>query len=762
MAAFRQKAGNILRWLLLLSIPAVWCALAQTGTLDFLESKFLDWRFHYRGEIDAPVKVIYVDVDSRSLDEIGGWPWSRSFLAEVAAALVEHANVRAVGIDFLLSRRGMSQEIDRKLHVRGDVALAKFLFPDPPIVLAAGYAGAEFRDINGTLRTRKLPLVQSSPEERTKSEPPEVPELEISFDAEHPKLWTPDNVGLIDTYKNGTRVVPAYVPESANMRRYFHMAVELARLYWDIEPAGVKIYPDRITFEKSNGDRVATLPLIGGQWVEVNWFTAWESPKTPHIEFSTVWSYANLLASDDERERNSGRAFFSSQFRDAVVLIGPVDPILQDVATTPLDDVPVPRVGLHGNLLQTIVSGKYIQRLPTWRGLPWVEYILVFGLAVAVSALAVVGGTRGIRYKLLAGVVLLGFIATGFFVFNRFRLVLPIAAPVGAAFTMSFMAIGWQLVQEEKQKSRIKNLFGTYVSPELVKRMVDSQEDPQLGGHDQEVTAYFSDIQAFSTFSEKLKSGPLVELMNEYLTACTEIIFAERGTLDKYIGDAVVAMFGAPVPLPDHAYRACLAAQRVQDQMAELRRKWAQEGAKWPEIVGRMQTRIGLNSGLVTVGNMGGRARFNYTMMGDDVNLAARMESGAKAYGVYTMVTEATKVGCVAVGGTELAFRFLDRIVVKGRSKPVAVYELVGFSSALSQKNRECLGLFEQGMARYFARDWAAAVKCFTTSASLEANRSAAGEPDETPSSILLSRCEMLRLNPPGADWDGVFKMTSK
>src|SRR5690606_7305939 len=131
----------------------------------------------------------------------------------------------------------------------------------------------------------------------------------------------------------------------------------------------------------------------------------------------------------------------------------------------------------------------------------------------------------------------------------------------------------WQLMQEERAKGRIKGMFGAYVSPELVNRMVETGEDPQLGGHDSEITAYFSDIQGFSTFSEKLKSGPLVELMNEYLTACTDIVQEEGGTLDKYIGDAVVAMFGAPIPMTDHAYRACVATQRVHLKLAELREK---------------------------------------------------------------------------------------------------------------------------------------------------------------------------------------------
>lgn len=166
------------------------------------------------------------------------------------------------------------------------------------------------------------------------------------------------------------------------------------------------------------------------------------------------------------------------------------------------------------------------------------------------------------------------FIIVAFYQFAQSQLILPLAAPVGAAFSTGFIAMLCQLVVEERQKSRIKSMFGSYLAPELVNRMVESDLAPQLGGHEEVITAYFSDIQSFSTFAEIMSPAQLVELMNEYLTVCTDIIQEEGGTLDKYIGDAVVAIFGAPLPLPDHAYRACLASQRVQRAMQTLSEKW--------------------------------------------------------------------------------------------------------------------------------------------------------------------------------------------
>ena len=193
-------------------------------------------------------------------------------------------------------------------------------------------------------------------------------------------------------------------------------------------------------------------------------------------------------------------------------------------------------------------------------------------------------------------------------------------------------------------------------------------------------------------------------------------------------------------------------------KLAELREKWKSEGDKWPEIVWHMQSRIGLNSGPATVGNMGSAARFNYTMMGDTVNLAARMESGAKAYGVYTMVAEATKVACVKFGGDRVVFRYLDKIVVMGRSIPVPIYEIVGLKEDVTEQNAASASeLFAMAMALYLARDWDNAEAKFARSAELEPNQPGKTPGVETnPSLTMIARCQYMRAHPPGARWDGV------
>ena len=750
----KPKTRRSWRLLLLLPLPVLWCVLGHFGALDFLENRLTDLRFRARSEIDAPVKVVYIDIDSQSIAEIGGWPWSRSYLAKVAATLVAQAGVKAIGVDLVLSENGISESADLKKMVEGNIELARYLSKGAPVVLAGSYSAELFRDVNGTLTTRQLPRLGRGPIDPEKVEPPELP----SFNVGRQIPWTPPYVGLIDTIDEGTRWVPAFVPSS--IRTYRHMAIELALLHWGLTAAAVQVHDDRIDLVRPDGTRVTTIPLQDRQLIELNWFSHWISPKNPRMGFSTVFNYARLLDSDKPEEKKTAQAFFAQDaFKDAIVLIGPVDPLLQDLASTSFDNEPVPKVGVHGNLLKTIVSGKYLWRLPPWAG----DGLAVL-LTLLVSTLAVAGGARGVRNKLFALVVVAGYVALAFGLFASSQLVLPLAVPLAAVFTTSLGAVGWQLGVEEKQKGRIKGMFGTYVSPQLVDRMVESGDAPQLGGHDDEITAYFSDIQSFSTFSEKLGSGPLVELMNEYLTACTDIVQGEGGTLDKYIGDAVVAMFGAPLPLPDHAFRACVASQLVHRKLGELRAKWKAEGGKWPEIVWNMQTRIGLNSGQCMIGNMGSRTRFNYTMMGDNVNLAARMESGAKAWGAYSMCAEATKLACEKHGGDRVVFRPLSRLQVKGRQQGTPVFEIVGLKEDVTPRTRECLGLFEQGLARYYARDWQGAIALFRRSAELEPNI-----PGQTPgvvsnpSLVYLDRViPEAMADPPPENWDGVYHMKEK
>ena len=747
----KRSVLSWLRWLLLLVIPTAWCVLNHFGLLEVLENQALNLRYRFRGEIPAPVKIVYVDVDTRAIQEMGERPWNRADFALAAQTVLELGKAKAVGFDFVFSDYGASKMVARTELRKRNIEFARVINRHPEIVLGAQYSGGQSYLQEGQ---RKFPLLRAGFSDRTKNDLPELPQDPLIG-----PTW--GTVGLIDVdYDYGRDEIPRWVPLFAETPNptYYHLALKLVLIELGLDESAVHRTNETLDLVRPDGSVAVSIPLRERQLLEVNWFSRWENPDlNPRASLADVLLYQRDLASNQPEVHAAAVEFFK-QFNGALVLVGPVDPLLQDLAPTPFNDSPVPKVGLHGNLIKTILAGQYLRRVSE----P-LTVALTFLLTLIIAGLCVTAGVKSVRYKVFAGLLLGAFIAFAFVLFKNHNLVLPLAMPVTSVFTTSFAAIIWQLLDEEKQKGRIKNMFGTYVSPDLVNRMVESGETPQLGGHDAEITAYFSDIQSFSTFSEVLGSGPLVELMNEYLTACTDIVQEEGGTLDKYIGDAVVAMFGAPIPLKDHAYRACVASQRVHLKLGELRAKWQGEVAKWPEIVWRMQTRIGLNTGVCMIGNMGSRTRFNYTMMGDNVNLAARMESGAKAYGAYTMVAEATKLACEQHGGDRVVFRYLDKIVVKGRTIPVPIYEIVGLKENVVPQTLECMDLFAQGIARYLAQDWDAAEAIFRRSAELEPNiPGKTPGVEKNPSLALIARCVYMRSHPPGADWDGVFVMKEK
>ncbi len=383
-------------------------------------------------------------------------------------------------------------------------------------------------------------------------------------------------------------------------------------------------------------------------------------------------------------------------------------------------------------------------------------------MTTIVALLATNTGRYTRTTKLFAGFILVVFVYMVFWAFEHFHNVVPLVAPVGSAISTSLLGAMVQLLIEERQKGRIKGMFGTYLSPELVTTMIDSGEEPQLGGENAIISAYFSDVQSFSAFSEKLSAEGLVDLMNEYLTAMTDILMEEGCYVDKYIGDAIVGIFNKPVALEDHALRACVASQVMQIRQVELREKWKSEGDKWPTIVGEMQTRMGVNTGDATVGNMGSEKRFNYTMMGDTVNLAARCESGAKAYGVYTMITGESKVEAEKFGD-DCVFRFLDKIIVKGRTQPAVMYEIMGLRKNMSEEAFECKEVYDKAMDFYLGQDWDMALAYFEKSLSMEPNRSELNPYcPTTPSDVLIERAHEMKASPPGKDWDGVYVMTTK
>ena len=332
--------------------------------------------------------------------------------------------------------------------------------------------------------------------------------------------------------------------------------------------------------------------------------------------------------------------------------------------------------------------------------------------------------------------------------------IIPIVPPLVSVGVTYIGIVLYDFIIEQQDKKYLKNTFGAYISPDLIDQMYEDKQEPKLGGQAGYHTAFFSDIQSFSSFSEILEPEKMVSLMNEYLTEMTSILLNHNGTLDKYIGDAIVAFYGAPVALENHEYHACMTALEMDRKLNELRVKWKSEGG-WPKLVHNVRHRVGLNSGEMVTGNMGSSMRMNYTMMGDTVNLAARLEPAAKQYGVYTFVAENT----YKVVKDQFEWRLLDFIRVKGKNKPVKVYELFSEKNNLVNNQSDLINAFNNGLDLYFKGEWSLALKKFNEAAKLEEDFEYR---PTTPSKIYVERCEAFKKSPPEKDWDGVWTMNTK
>lgn len=683
----------------------------------------------------SALKICYVDVDTESISRLGNFPWNRAFFAAALDALFQHGGIKAAGMDFVFSSAGVPS-MAREDAEQGTKALGKSIFKNKNVVAAATFGTKGFFPFD-------FQSVQSRPDDDT----PELPAYPIVG-----PTW--GHVGLIDTVGDDVRYIPFFAKTSNHT--YLPMSLQLALLYWGLPPSAVVVEKNKLVVKREDGSSVVKIPLSMGQLAEPNWFSAWME-NDHHASIVQVMAFGQAMESGTDEQKQLAREFFEP-FKDSVVLIGPVDPLLKDISSMPLNGAhPVPRVFVHGNLLKTIVSDRFFKRPPVW-----MNTLLIFLLGFGAASFSVVPARWNGLARIFGALLVCGYVSSSFFFFATHDVLLPLVAPLGAAVSCTFSGALIHLSNELRQKRRIKGMFGTYLSPSLVEKMVESGEEPKLGGIDAEITAFFSDVQGFSGFSELLAPQQLVALMNEYLSAMTDILMEQGCYVDKYIGDAIVGIFNSPVEVENHALRACVATQILHSRLAELRIKWASEGDKWPPFVSRMQMRIGINTGRATVGNMGSEKRFNYTMMGDMVNLAARCESGAKSYGVYTMITGETKRSAEA-GGDDCVFRLLDKIIVKGRTEPAEMYEVVCLRKNLDPDTERCIAHYAEGVENYRAQRWDAALECFEKSAALEANRPEKN-PDSptTPSLVMIERTRHLRNAPPGDDWNGVYVMKSK
>jgi adenylate cyclase len=468
-----------------------------------------------------------------------------------------------------------------------------------------------------------------------------------------------------------------------------------------------------------------------------------------------TYSFADLYECAQQRRAD----FFREQFKDKVVLIGAVVDLedrqvtskrfitAREQGSTAARCVLPPMSGLFRNdLVRDTIPGVYIQasavdnllRHDALREIaPWIGWLLI---ALASSGAAIL--TMSLSPLAAAAAVLAGsllWVAAATAAFSH-ALVLPLLTlPPAAALTVAIL-LGYRFAVIDRARRLLRDSFALYLAPAVIERMVEAERMPELGGETKVVTVMFSDLQGFTALSERLSPGALVELMNDYLTAMTDIIENESGFVGRYIGDAIDAVFGAPVDEAQHAFHATRAALVCAERLAALN-DWGAFGGH------RLRARIGLNTGEALVGNIGSRKRFNYTVMGDTVNLASRLEGANKIYGTTILAAESVR----NAAGDGVEWREIDRVRVKGRGAPVAIFEPLGLAGKVPPLRLAHAMAFAAGLAAYRAGRFGQAEPLF----------SAIAESDP-PARVFAARARQLQAMPPPVPWDAVTNLELK
>ncbi|MEK7529272.1 MAG: adenylate/guanylate cyclase domain-containing protein [Patescibacteria group bacterium] len=490
---------------------------------------------------------------------------------------------------------------------------------------------------------------------------------------------------------------------------------------------------DPIETEADGADSAAT-GVVSGDIADITNAILPKAPIGPSlIAFRAVpGAYHRVSFVDILREKDITEA----DFKDAIVLVGATAPILQDLRVTPISSTPMSGVEIHANAIQQLLEGKILSEQS---GLSQIFVTFVLALVAAVTTVFL-PLSIGIMSVVALGVL---YFFAAFFFFGK-GVVLNLVYPyVALIFTLGGGLV-YRYMTELRKKLYLRKAFAHYVNESVVEQIVQHPELLRLGGERRTVSVLFTDIVSFTSLAEGMEPEAVVTLLNEYLDVMSAVVFQNKGTLDKYEGDAIMAFFGAPLSFSDHAELACRSALAMRHALSALHEKWSREGKPLIDF------KVGISTGDVIVGNLGSKDRFDYTVIGDTVNLGARLESANRRYGTKILIDAATKEKVEGM----FVFRTLDMLRVKGKQKPVQVYELMGEQGAIGEQGLEILKDFEDGRALYAKGNFPIAMQYFNSA--LEKYSS------DGPSQIFRDRCSQFIKHPPEPGWDGVVELEGK
>ncbi|MBI2618507.1 MAG: adenylate/guanylate cyclase domain-containing protein [Ignavibacteriales bacterium] len=686
---------------------------------EALERKGPDLLMRIRGEREHTNNLMLVRIDEWTVNNVGTYPIPRDQVGTVMAILAAFG-AKAVAFDIFLDPPTSRDSAETAVMIQ---LLAEtpndYHIIGPFIPSRTAQASISFTDVDSTAHyvvgRFGIPAPEGLPF-------PRAPYLEVYPFAELAEVTTGIGHAVIipDSVDGIIRSVPLFVQYAGRLYPTLGLALAMnemdlkdGQISFEVGDDGTTVHLGSLEIP-TNSEGATTINFVG------------RDETIPSVSFYDVLEAG--LKQDEE---------FLSQFRGKVCIIGPTTRTVGDYYAMPFSEQ-TPGYIAHANVYDMVMTDNFIHQANSG--------VQVLFLILLIGGIGFVAANRPMRVGILTLVgALVLYVLFVYFAFTSGNIVYNLIEPMFGMILCFVATVSYRAATEGKQRKMITNMFERYVDRTVVQQLIDDPKMLKLGGEMKEITLLFSDIKGFTTISEQLGPENLVKLINAYLTEMTGVIMKNRGTVDKFIGDAIMAFWGAPIDDRDAAFNSCRAALEMQSRLDAFAARWKKSG----NIV--LKQRVGINTGPCIVGNMGSESKFNYTAMGDAVNVASRLEGVNKQYGTYIMLSEVTyqKVA------SRVTAREIDKVIVMGKTEPIKIYELIGLADKpLGESMKSFLQTYREGLAAYQSRTWDEGIALMEHAMTFV--------PNDSVCTLYVERMRLYQLNPPDANWNGVFVLGSK
>ncbi len=717
--------------------------------LDNIELQSLDLRFLARGKILPGPEVVIAAIDEKSQDVLGRWPWTRSNLAVLVKKL-NTAGARTIGFDIIFSEREtddrkklirlMDRQIKTKLldektivHLKQEILNEKT--PDEEFAEAITNSGNVilgyfFHDSMDDVKHLPAGLIQEGLTriQSTRYIHPENEfEGELVFLRQYPAVEPNLPMFSQGAVQEGFLNV---IPDQDGIVRHYPLIAQANNNYFP--PFFIKVVSHYLRQRKL----FLVINEFGKAYVKMDLLEIPTDTKGNFLinYYGDQKTFPHYSIADIIQDKINLKVF-----EDRIVLIGATGKALADFHATPFERV-LSGVEINATIIDNILQDRFL-RQPDWYFT--LNYLLVFAIGLVLAV--VLTRLNAVNGFLISALFLVSFHALNQWIFNMGVWINLIYPSIQILFTYTGITV-YRFAFEERQKRFIKGAFAKYIAPEFVNKLIDNPELLKPGGEERVMTVLFSDLVGFTAISEKMTPVELAKFINEYFTEMTAVVLEEEGTVVQYAGDAMMVSYGAPNPLPDHAHRAVRSAVKMQRRLRQLNQIWGDRG------LSELGCRIGINTGKMLFGNLGSRQVYYYSAMGDNVNLAARLETANKQYHTQIMISEGTFDN---LQPEKFRARVLDVIKVEGKTKAVKVYEVYGeITDELAPETLNYYRTYHEAFTAYLDKEFSLAHEKFTQALALRSNDPAAQG--------MLSRIQSLDLHSLPEEWDGSITLTSK